>query len=142
MTAKDGDATTSLDSRVNAALLGQNFFPSVLSESSLLQLGFHCPKDALRPCVQCVLHQILSQLDSRLWWYMVLSCSRCRAMHLSLLNFTALLLARSSNLLRSLWTEALHSCVSIAYVSFTPWSGDMLGKQSCVVVGTNVEQHS
>lgn len=59
-----------------------------------------------------------------------------------MLNFTALLLAQSSNLVRSLQTEALPSCISITYMSFTPQSGDVLGKQSCVVVGTNVEQHS
>lgn len=70
---------------------------------------------------------------------MGLSCCRHRVIHLSLLNFTALLLNQSSNLVRSPWTGALHSCISIACMHFTPQSGNVLGKQSCIVMEKNME---
>lgn len=44
--------------------------------------------------------------------------------------------------MRSPWREALPSCVSMACMYFTPQNGNVLGKQSCIVVGKSVEQHS
>lgn len=69
-----------------------------------------------------------------------MSCCRCRVVHLFLLNFTALLLVQSSNLVRSPWREALLSCVSIAYMYFTEW--ECAWKTELYCGGKNVQQHS
>lgn len=53
-----------------------------------------------------------------LYWYQGLPWSRCRTLHLTLLNFTRLIWILFSSLSRSLWRASLISVISAASRSF------------------------